>query len=191
MSIRKASWRIAIALVIGGVLVGAYYLSPRLLYVESANARGEVLVVLGGDADGRTWKALELYRSEAATRILVSGDGDNELIRRRLELARVPRYAISSESESGNTRENAEFSVRWMREQKVRRAIVVTSWYHSRRALSCFRKFGPEIEYASAPCYHGLSMDGKPSVWELPEVFAEYLKCVWYLPRHGVWVWGT
>ena len=163
---RKRRWKWIGGLGLSAVMVGLYVLSPRLLYVESANPKGEVIVVLGGDADGRTWKALELYRSEAATRILVSGDGDNELIRPRLELARVPRYAISSESESGNTRENAEFSVRWMREQKVRRAIVVTSWYHSRRALSCFRKFGPEIEYASAPCYHGLSMDGKPSVWE-------------------------
>jgi hypothetical protein len=67
---------------------------------------------------------------------------------------------IDEENRSRNTRENAEYSVAWMREQGLESAVIVTSWWHSRRALACFRKFGPELEWSSVPSYPGLSMEG-------------------------------
>ena len=56
---------------------------------------------------------------------------------------------IFEEKQSRNTRENAEYSVAWMRERGFKSAVVVTSWWHSRRAMACFRKFGPELEFGN------------------------------------------
>jgi hypothetical protein len=123
--------------------------------------------------------------------ILLSGAGDGGLPRRRLELAGVDSGVIVEEDRSRNTRENAEYSVAWMREQGFESAVIVTSWWHSRRALACFRKFGPDMEWSSVPSYPGVSMDGKPSVQEAVFIFQEYVKVALYPVLHGVWAWET
>jgi hypothetical protein len=58
-----------------------------------------------------------------------------------------------------------------------------------RRALACFREFGPDLEFGSMPSYPGVSMEGKPSVQEAVFIIQEYVKAVLYPVRHGVWVW--
>jgi len=63
----------------------------------------------------------------------------------------VPETAIQVEDHSINTKENAEFSLRRLRALKSQRVILTTSWYHSRRALKCFRHFGPELTLYSCP----------------------------------------
>jgi uncharacterized SAM-binding protein YcdF (DUF218 family) len=186
---RKRRWRWIIGLVVGAMMVGAYELSPRLLYEDSPRDRADVIVILGGDAEGRVWRGLELYKDGVAPRIFLSGSG-NGLPRRRLELAGVDPGVIGEEDRSRNTRENAEYGVAWMREQGLDSAVIVTSWWHSRRALACFRKFGPDLEFGSMPFYPGTSMKGKPSVQEAVFIFQEYVKAVLYPVRHGVWVWG-
>jgi uncharacterized SAM-binding protein YcdF (DUF218 family) len=108
------------------------------------------------------------------------------LIRDRLALAGVSTNAIIIEPNSRNTRENAEFSVRLMKAQGARKAIVVTSWLHSRRALACFRHFSSDIEFSSFPAYQGINMDHKPSLPEVPSVLHEYLGIAWYWVRYGI-----
>jgi uncharacterized SAM-binding protein YcdF (DUF218 family) len=65
------------------------------------------------------------------------------------------------------------------------RAIIVTSWYHSRRALRAFRKAAPEIEFYSRPSYFGYpgSADRGNAKAVRKYARAEYVKLVWY--------WGT
>lgn len=157
-----------------------------VLFVEGGKRTAEVIVILGGDAGDRVFRALELYNAGAAPRILIAGDGDCFLIRDRLVLAGVSTNVITMEPNSGNTKENAEFSIRLLKEQGVRSAIVVTSWYHSRRALACFHKFGGDLEIASFPSYHGVSMDEKPQLTEVPSVGREYLAMAWYWVRYGI-----
>jgi uncharacterized SAM-binding protein YcdF (DUF218 family) len=154
--------------------------------VEGGSNRADVIVILGGDAGDRVFRALELYKALAAPKIIISGDGDWFLIRDRLALAGVSTNAIIIEPNSRNTRENAEFSVRLMKAQGARKAIVVTSWLHSRRALACFRHFSSDIEFSSFPAYQGINMDHKPSLPEVPSVLHEYLGIAWYWVRYGI-----
>jgi uncharacterized SAM-binding protein YcdF (DUF218 family) len=189
MTAGRRRWKWVIGLAVGAIMVGAYVLSPRLLYVEHGVASADVIIVLGGDAEGRVWRGLELYKEDVAPTILLSGAGDGGLPRRRLELAGVDSGVIVEEDRSRNTRENAEYSVAWMREQGFESAVIVTSWWHSRRALACFRKFGPDMEWSSVPSYPGVSMDGKPSVQEAVFILQEYVKVALYPVLHGVWAW--
>lgn len=166
-------------------LLGIVCAKP-LLFVEGGSRHADVIVVLGGDAGDRAFRALELFKGGAAPKILVSGDGDGVLIRNRLVLAGVGTNEIIMESNSGNTKQNAEFSIRLMKEQRMTRAIVVTSWFHSRRALACFRSFDGDIEFSSFPAYNGINMEHKPSLSEAPLVVHEYFGIAWYLLRYGI-----
>jgi uncharacterized SAM-binding protein YcdF (DUF218 family) len=82
--------------------------------------------------------------------------------------------------------ENAEFSVAILRRGGLTNAIIVTSWYHSRRALNCFRHAAPEMQFYSRPSYDGLvraewSRNGMGT-----NIRAEYMKLMGYWVRYGV-----
>jgi uncharacterized SAM-binding protein YcdF (DUF218 family) len=160
--------------------------AKRALFVEGGNAHADVIVVLGGDAGNRVFRALQLYKSGAASRILISGSGDCYEIRDRFVLAGVNTNALLIKPNSANTKENAAFSIQVMKEQGMKRAIVVTSWYHSRRALACFSHFGRGIKLASYPCYDAPDMKHKPSSYELQHVFREYFALAGYLMLYGI-----
>ena len=186
---RSVKWRQAVALaaVLAVALVVICFSFPQqILCVESGDVHADALVVLGGDFGNRSARAAELFRQGVAPKIIVSGAGDCTINLELLTNAGVPASAIQLESRSKTTRENAEFSVSLLRADGVRRAIVVTSWYHSRRALSCFRHYAPEIEFYSRPSYsnYARSTWSRAGVWR--DVRAEYMKIPGYWLRYGI-----
>ncbi len=72
--------------------------------------------------------------------------------------------------------------------------IIVTSWYHSRRALSCFRKYAPEIEFISVPAPRRGSESASQrfsfSAFS-PTIAAEYAKMIVYAVRYRIFPWNT
>jgi uncharacterized SAM-binding protein YcdF (DUF218 family) len=110
--------------------------------------------VLSREAD-RAGQALWLYKTGRVQKILISGGQGNlsfqtpsevdegQMIRQFLETAGVPATDILLENQSRNTHENAQFSARVLRKQwQTRACVVVTSAWHMRRAVACFRKQG-------------------------------------------------
>lgn len=73
-----------------------------------------------------------------------------------------------------------------MRALGVRRAIVVTSWFHSRRALHCFRHYARDIEFISLPTREDLPKAHWPNRYERGWVMSEYLKLGYYWVRYGI-----
>ena len=128
-------------------------------------------------------------RSKAAARvckgpmaITVSGRGDCEINRHLLIEDGVPADVIGLETRSRTTRENAELTVKLLREQKPGRVILVTSWYHSRRALACFRHYAPEIKFYSRPSYVAYTRAdwsgrrfARRVYWEYPKLFGYWI----------------
>jgi len=132
----------------------AWFFPQQVLTVDSGPVKGDVLVVMGGYPD-RAVRAAELFKQGEAPKVLVSGLGDSASNRKLLEQNGVTNTAIILEGKSRTTRENAEFSIPLLRQMGARRVIIVTSWYHSRRALMCFEHYAPDIQFYSRPSYFG------------------------------------
>lgn len=141
----------------------------------------DALIVLGGGADEqRAARAAELFREGVAPVIIVTGNGDFEWNHETLLKHNVPDKAIILEPQALSTLENARFSIAILRKMGAHRAIIVTTWYHSRRSLACFQQSAPDLTFYSRPSYIGYD----PGEWKWKgiedEVRAEYLKLIGY-----------
>lgn len=152
----RRHWKILLAL-FGGLLLAAlacFYFPQQVLTIDSGPVTGDVLVVLGGRPD-RPQRAAELFQAGAAPKIIVTGFGDDICNEQILEQNGVAGSNILVEGKSRTTRENAKFSIAMLHALGAHRVIIVTSWYHSRRALHCFEHFAPDIIFYSRPSYYG------------------------------------
>jgi uncharacterized SAM-binding protein YcdF (DUF218 family) len=155
-------------------------LAGSLLTVRDAPERADVIVVLGGDGPVRAKLATNLWLKGVAPRVLVSGNGDCNSIRRTMIAGGVDERAIMTECHSKTTWQNALFSAPILKEMNPRRAVLVTSWYHSKRAVSCFKALNPGMDWLSVPVelnepYYRLAFDRDGM-----QVFKEYPKTIWY-----------
>lgn len=172
-------------LVLGAALV-AWLFPHQVLTVDSGPVKADVLVVLGGGSFERPRRSAELFKAGEAPRMILSGKGDSESEKRLLVAAGVPESAIEVEGKSSSTKENAKFTVAMLHAQGAKQAIIVTSWYHSRRALHAFRHYAPDIQFFSRPSYFGYprtqwSRDGIGGY-----IRAEYVKLTGYWVCYGV-----
>jgi len=173
-----------LAALVGGA---ALFFPQDLLTVESGPVKAEVLVVLGGSNNAdRVRRTAELYLAGAAPRVLCSGLGNCGANQAQLEKAGVPASAILLENQSRNTLENAQFSVPILRRLGARRVIIVTSWYHSRRARGCFEHYAPDLGFYSRPAYGGARVPPWRPQAIRGHVRSEYLKLLGYWVRYGV-----
>jgi len=93
---------------------------------------------------------------------------------------------IEMENQSRTTKENAQFTIKLLRDQKLNRGVLVTSWYHSRRALATFQHFAPEIKFYSRPSYFAFARKD----WSYnftKRIYLEYVKLPGYWIRYGIW----
>lgn len=156
-----------------------------MLMIRDQVETASMIVVLGGDSGERVFHAAELYARGLAPKVLVTGNGDCQRSRRRLILAGVPEDAITTECESGNTAENAKFSIPLLRANKATKALIVTNWWHSARAVRCFEYYAPDIQFISVPASNG---DGEPSAnaAEAVVIMQEYAKRAYYAFAYGI-----
>lgn len=121
----------------------------------------EMVVVLAGDGYGnRILKGAELVRKGCAPKILVSGpEGmygwhESDLAISFAEKKGYPAgWFIALPHEANSTKEEAQVVLEELRRRNVRRFIVVTSDYHTRRAGNIYRSLAPqaEIRVVAAP----------------------------------------
>lgn len=152
----------------------------RLLTVRGHVNHADVIVVLGGDSMPRAARAAQLWLEGVAPIVLVSGGGDCLIIRDAMIARGVDGRAIALECHSRSTWQNAAFSAPILAAMNVRQAVLVTSWFHSRRAMACFS------ETSNAISWHSVPAKVRPISWMLffnPEgtaVLQEGLKTLWY-----------
>jgi uncharacterized SAM-binding protein YcdF (DUF218 family) len=110
----------------------------------------------------------------------VTGYGDCDVIRDMLVQMGVDFADIATECLSVSTWENATFAQPQLTGMGAKRAILVTSWFHSRRAVKRFRFVMPQIQWVSLPAQRTVSL------WRLAvdadgvQVFKEYAKTFFY-----------
>ena len=186
--IRKFIFRMLLItfLLLAGLAAVAWFYPEKFLLVDSGPASADVLIVLGGGSHERPIRAAQLFHEHAAPRVLVTGAGDDQINRQLLIRNGVPDKDIEVEGKSLTTEENAEFTIRRLRAEHVKSAILVTSWYHSRRSLKCFEHVGPDIRFYARPAYYGFARADWTRCGINKRMRLEFLKLPGYWICHGV-----
>jgi len=165
---------------LAALVLAAFYFPQQILCVDSGPVKADVIVVLGGGIGERAPRAVELFKEGAASVVVLSGEGDTGANRQALVAGGVPPEAIEIEGKSRSTWENAHFCAPVLKALGARRVVLVTSWYHSRRALKCFQKAAPDIAFYSRPAYGGYDRDDWARYGTWRYVRAEYFKLAGY-----------
>lgn len=183
--------RFAAVLLLGLCALCSYPLAilfaNTLLTARSPMSQADIIVVLGGDGPARAAQAARLWQAGMAQKILITGDGDCYWIRKSLVEFGVDTTSITVECQSRNTWENALFSNPILQRMQVRKAILVTSWFHSRRALNSFERIAFNIQWQSIP------VEPDVPIWQIAveqdgvQIFKEYPKSLWYMLRSSLW----
>lgn len=184
-------------LLVWGILA---WIAARALIVKADLASADALVVLSGSSSylERTQKAAELYRQGRAPLVLLTNDHTRggwssalqtnpyfvdralaELTKRGVPAERikiVPGIAESTQSE-------AVIVKNYAKEQEFRSVLIITSPFHSRRALRTFRTnfAGTGITVGLDPSSQTSSSAFwwlRPSGWR--DVAGEYVKLIYY-----------
>jgi uncharacterized SAM-binding protein YcdF (DUF218 family) len=162
----------------------ALFLADPLLTIRDPIGKADVIVVLGGDGPSRATRAAGLWKMGVAPKVLVSGDGDCYWIREAMVDQGVDRNAIAVECQSGTTWENALVSSPILKQMNVRSAVLVTSWYHSRRAMASFEAASTDIHWMSIPVEPRHPLEKIACGPDGIQIMKEYQKKVWFAIRH-------
>ena len=173
---------LALALLVVAGLAG-FLFARQLLSVDSGDVHGDVIVVLGGGYGERPDRAAELFKAGVAPKIILTGAGDAVDNKRLLVNRGVAADAIELEAASKSTKENAQFTIPLLRAAGAHRVILVTSWYHSRRSLNCFRHYAPDLEFYSRQAGPGPNETRRQFT---RYVVSEYVKAAGYWVCYGV-----
>ncbi|HEX8148894.1 MAG TPA: YdcF family protein [Pyrinomonadaceae bacterium] len=180
--------------------------AARGLVTRAGAGRTDALVVLGGSAAyaERAAAAARLYGEGRAPLVLLTDDGvlggwseDEQRNPRFVELAAaelrrggVPAESIAVlDARPTNTHEEADAVRAYAAGRGLRSLLVVTSSYHSRRALRTWRRVfgGSGVEVGLEPA-EGARTPGAWSWWLSSagwrEVAGEYVKMVYYAVRY-------
>lgn len=160
------------------------------LVVSVPMAKADALIVLGGEPSARPTEAARLYREGVAPLVFVSGVGDAASNKRVLMEEGVPEKAIRLEPDSVTTYTNARFLRPLLSRAGVHSALIVTSPFHTRRALATFRKVIPEIRFGVT--------DASIGWWGRPEgrgdldrfALIEFFKTAEYMVIYGIFPSG-
>jgi len=148
--------------------------------VTNANKlpRDRVYFFKGAD---RITHAMQLYKAGIIKKILVTGGSSNLInteikeahnLRDFLLMCDVPLEDILVDDRARNTYENASYSAEILNSQfPGEKHLVITSAFHMRRSMGCFRKTGLDVEGFSADFYAG-ERKFTPDVLLVPDLHA-------------------
>jgi hypothetical protein len=137
--------------IVGGLVVIAQFATSGRFLVVNQPRKSDVMVVLAGETDRRPVRGLELLDQGYAPRLILNVPaeakmyqwGQAELARKYVEglpqagsITVCPIYGHS-------TRDEALDVARCLQGANAHRVLLVTSDYHTRRALSIFRRVLP------------------------------------------------
>ncbi len=184
---KRRRWLVIAAAVFGLLVLLVLLAAPfprQILTVDNGSVKTDVMVVLGGFAVERPQRAAELFQAGEAPKIILSGSGDGLVNRQLLQKIGVPENAMILEDRSISTVENAKFSILLLRQMGAHKVIIVTSWYHSRRALATFKHFAPDLQFYSRPAYFGYDTKNRQVISGF--IHLEYFKLVYHWLRDGI-----
>ena len=184
------------------------WLGARGLIVSATLERADVIVVLSGSSTlaERTQHAAQIYSQNRAQRILLTTDNHqggwssaeqrnpyfHEIAIKELTRLGVPSQNIEViKPPVGSTWDEAVLVSDYAKTHNLRSILIVTSAYHSRRALWSFRTSlqDTNTQVGLDPVPTGIQTPPTATWWLHGRgwqlVLVEYLKLIYYLCRHG------
>jgi uncharacterized SAM-binding protein YcdF (DUF218 family) len=165
----------------------------EFLVVGDNLEKSDVIIVLGSDPEGarEDWAAI-LYKKGLGKKIIMCGyqvgwqTSTAEIMKRHAVHLGVPEDAIILDYGWNNqgTWDNAINSLKIVKENNFKTAIVVTSNYHTRRSRYAFKKVFKDsnVKILISPCPGGSFSPGE--WWKsrklVKSVFLEYIKLLYY-----------
>ena len=169
-------------------------MAGQILVVEKSRA-ADVIVVVGGEGTLRVQRGLQLLREGYAPRLVITARTTWQLFgRSEADLARQFVAQLEPDLSQKTTVVNITSQCTWQEAAEVREflpqlsvrsALLVTSEYHSRRALSIFRRMLPGIACG---------------IIAVPETYVfgthwwlhrEWAKCTFQEWTRLLWWWGV
>lgn len=183
------------------------WIGARLLITEAPLEKADAIVVLGGSAsyEERSRLAAELLLAARAPRILLTNDNTRgpwssseqrnpffyERALASLKSAGVAEDRIEVlQQPVTSTYEEAELVRQYATEHKLRSVLIVTSAYHSRRALWTFSRVFRDTGIAVGLVNVDPGIDSPPpAAWWLSRrgwrlVPTEYMKMIYYVVKY-------
>jgi uncharacterized SAM-binding protein YcdF (DUF218 family) len=112
----------------------------------------------------RLMQAIQLYKKGVVKKIVFTG-GDATILQDNVKEADVikqylidigiPVEDLIFENESRNTHENATFVYKLIKPKTTDKILIITSAFHMRRSLGCFKKAGMNPDYFVADRFSG------------------------------------
>lgn len=131
----------------------------------------------------RVWQAARLYKAGKAPLVIATGTDVRETTEQLLLDLGVPAEAVVFVPEPRNTEEEAKA----LAKSGVKRALLVTSAWHAKRALTILRKYAPGIEATPAPSDYEFSV-GAGKDWTPLELLPNPQAVVWNGVAFREWV---
>lgn len=190
-------WIAAIVLVFVAILVGlGFEYGASFLRVNAAEHADAILVLAGGMDDSRYWRGIELMKAGYAPRMILDaedsggkyGKSNAQLAREFLDRIHDQNTSVCSvyaDSTYGETQDVA----RCLASLKLSSVLIVTSDYHTRRALSIFKARLPHYHWSIADAYAPAEDGGKQRMagdnwWKnrrwAKTVLEEWQKLIWW-----------
>jgi len=156
----KSMGRFKLVFIVGGLLLFALAATCGKFLVINQPRKSDMIVVLAGETDRRPARGLELLAQGYAPRMILDVPADTKLYQwDQAELARkyvegLPQASLITVCPiyGHSTRDETEDVSRCLQGVSVRRILLVTSDFHTRRALSIFSRVLP-ADYSVAAAF--------------------------------------
>jgi uncharacterized SAM-binding protein YcdF (DUF218 family) len=183
-------FRLSVLLFVGVIVIAAASQAARFLVVD-APVSSDAIVMLAGETNVRPARALELLRQGVAPHVFIDAEMHDRIYDQRLtdiaqryvnnlrEPSRVtvcPIYGLSTFAESDDVS-------RCLQSIGAHKVLIVTSDYHTRRALMIFRHRLPQYQFSAAAARNSTQFGA--AWWTNREwakvTFDEWSKLIWWL----------
>jgi DNA-binding NarL/FixJ family response regulator len=147
----------AIAIFLMGAAIFLALKAGAFLVVDSPQP-SDVIVVLAGETDHRPRRALDLLAQHYGQRIILDVPTNATIYEfTQIDLAKkyiqdLPQASLLSVCpiDGLSTKDESKDVEKCLQQQRAKKVLIVTSDFHTRRALDVFRREVPEYEYSVA-----------------------------------------
>jgi hypothetical protein len=147
----------AIAILLIGSAIFLALKAGSFLVVNSPQL-SDVILVLAGETDHRPHRALDLLAQHYGKRIILDVPTNATIYEfTQIELAKkyiqdLPQASLMSVCpiDGLSTKDESKDAEKCLRQQQPKKVLIVTSDFHTRRAVDVFRREVPEFEYSVA-----------------------------------------